>query len=159
MDFTTILVRKAEPQDREEWLRMRAALWPDCSPDRHLAEIAAFSVAGPRKDPPGRVPEAAFVAVRSDGGLGGLLEASIRPLADGCDTRPVGYIEGWYVDPDLRRRGIGRRLAQAAEDWARSHGCQEMASDCTLDNDLSLRAHLALGYEETERLVHFRKAL
>jgi aminoglycoside 6'-N-acetyltransferase I len=71
----------------------------------------------------------------------------------------VGYIEGWYVAPDLRGMGIGRRLVQAAEDWARSNGCREMASDCTLDNDLSLRAHLALGYEETERLVHFRKVL
>jgi aminoglycoside 6'-N-acetyltransferase I len=102
---------------------------------------------------------AAFVAVRPQGGLGGFLEAGLRPYADGCDTKPVGYIEGWHVDTDLRQQGIGAQLVRAAEEWAVEQGCQEMASDCLLDNEISLRAHLALGYAETERLIHFKKWL
>ena len=143
-------IRQATPQDRAEWLRMRATLWPECPPDMQSAEMDDYAVGEDL---------AVFVAVRPDGGLGGFLEASLRPSADGCDTRPVGYVEGWYVDPDLRRQGIGSLLVAAAEEWAREKGCQEMASDCLLENDVGLVAHLSLGYEEVERLIHFRKSL
>lgn len=101
----------------------------------------------------------AFVAEQTSAGLSGFLEATIRPFAEGCETKPVGYIEGWYVDSSLRRRGIGTRLVRAAEAWAEQEGCVEMGSDCILENRLSLRAHRALGYEERERLIHFRKRL
>ena len=100
-----------------------------------------------------------FVVDRGNGLLGGFLETGTRNHADGCDASPVGYIEGWYVDADLRQAGWGGRLVEAAEAWARSRGYAEMASDCLLDNDVSLKAHSALGYVEAERLIHFRKTL
>ena len=100
-----------------------------------------------------------FVAERPDGTLGGFLEAGTRPYAEGCHTSPVGYIEGWYVDPDLRREGVGRALVEAAEAWARGIGLQEMASDALIDNEVSHQAHLALGYREVERIVCFHKDL
>jgi aminoglycoside 6'-N-acetyltransferase I len=103
--------------------------------------------------------QVAFVVDRENGLLGGFLETGTRKYADGCETTPVGYIEGWYVDPDLRRTGWGRALIEAAEDWARSCGYSEIASDCLLENEVSLKAHTSLGYEETERLIHFRKSL
>jgi hypothetical protein len=34
-----------------------------------------------------------------------------------------------------------------------------MASDCLLDNDVSFAAHTAIGYEETERLIHFKRRI
>jgi aminoglycoside 6'-N-acetyltransferase I len=71
----------------------------------------------------------------------------------------AGVIEGWYVDADVRRRGVGRALVEAAEAWARSRGCRQMASDAELWNEVSHRAHGALGYEETARLVLFKKDL
>jgi aminoglycoside 6'-N-acetyltransferase I len=135
----------------EEWLRMRMALWPGDDPSRYQAEMLEM-LANPQEF-------ITLVAERPQGGLGAFLEASLRRYADGCDSSPVGYIEGWYVDPDLRRRGVGRRLVQAAEDWAVSRGCREMGSDTWLDNQQSWRAHLALGYQETERLIHFCKRL
>jgi aminoglycoside 6'-N-acetyltransferase I len=100
-----------------------------------------------------------FVAVRGAGGLGGFIEAAIRPWAEGCSSKPVGYIEGWYVDPDLRCRGVGRRLVRVVETWARSRRCREMASDCVLDNEVSFRAHQRLGYREVVRLILFQKRL
>jgi aminoglycoside 6'-N-acetyltransferase I len=100
-----------------------------------------------------------FVVERSDGKLGGFLEAGTRKYAEGCKSSPVGFIEGWYVDADLRRRGIGKVLVQAAEEWAHSQGLTEIASDTWLDNEVSIQAHLKLGYEEAERLVHFAKKL
>lgn len=102
---------------------------------------------------------AAFVAIRPEGGLCGFLEASVRPFAEGCDSRPVGYVEGWYVDREVRRQGIGGELVGAAEAWAIVQGCREMASDCVIGNEISLLAHLALGYTEAERLIHLKKSL
>jgi aminoglycoside 6'-N-acetyltransferase I len=149
--MSAIQVRPIEAGDMEEWLRMRLALWPDDRPLRHQNEMREI-LSNPQEF-------ITFVAERPAGGLGAFLEASLRRYADGCDSSPVGYIEGWYVDPDLRRLGIGRQLVQAAEGWAVSRGCQEMGSDCELENQLSWSAHLALGYQEADRLIHFCKRL
>jgi aminoglycoside 6'-N-acetyltransferase I len=100
-----------------------------------------------------------LVAQVDTGELVGFLEASIRPFVEDCHTDSVGYLEGWYVEPRFRRMGIGRQLVKAAENWARQRGCMEMASDAELGNDVSLTAHIGLGYEETSRLVHLRKDL
>jgi aminoglycoside 6'-N-acetyltransferase I len=59
----------------------------------------------------------------------------------------------------LRRQGIGGLLTAAAEAWAVEQGFKEMASDCEIGNHVSRQAHFALGYEEVERLIHFRKFL
>ena len=131
-------IRLATAADRSEWRRMRLALWPNEKPVQLEDDMDSML-----QDPLTPV----FVAERPGGGLGGFLEAATRPYADGCDTRPVGYIEGWFVDEDLRRHGLGRRLVAAAEDWARSLGLREMASDTGLTSQTGLLAHLALGYK------------
>jgi aminoglycoside 6'-N-acetyltransferase I len=146
-----VFVRRIAPTDWQEWLRMRVALWTESSTQEQRIEMN--EIINHQQD------NAVFVAVRPGGGLGGFLEASLRPFAEGCDTQPIGYIEGWYVDPDLRRRGVGEELVAAAEAWAIEQGCREMASDCLVQNRVSLQAHLALGYAEVERLIHFKKQL
>jgi len=148
--MSAIVIRRVRPDDQHEWLRMRLTLWPDTSPDKHRAEMDEI-LADPMQP--------VFVAVRSDGRLGGFLEAGTRKYAEGCKSSPVGYIEGWYVDADLRGQGIGAALVKTAENWAREQGLTEMASDTWLDNEGSIRAHLKLGYEEVERAVHFAKML
>ena len=138
--------------DRNEWLRLRFALWP--GPPGTLEELAEeLAVMAANPDEP------VFVAERNDGRLGGLLEVSIRKQAEGCETNRIGYLEGWYVDPDLRGQGIGRQLVEAAETWARAQGITEMASDTTPDYPLSPGAHAQLGYIEVQRTIHFRKLL
>ena len=82
-----------------------------------------------------------FFAERLGGGVCGFLETAIRSRADGCERHPVGYIEGWYVDPDARRQGVGRALVEAAESWARSKGCRQMASEAELWNAVSHQVH------------------
>src|SRR5262245_64551226 len=87
------MIRKLSREDRPEWRRMRAALWPDCPPQMHeleMTEQSAGSDAG------------VFVYQRPDRSLGGFIELSIRDRVDGSLSPHVGYIEGWYVDPDLR---------------------------------------------------------
>lgn len=145
-----MLIRRIVPTDAEEWLRMRLALWPEHNSEEHREEMETI-----RFDPNCAV----FVAQREDGGLGGFLEAAQRKYAEGCNSSPVGYIEGWYVDPDQRRQGVGVLLARMAENWVRQCGLVEMASDCQIDNQISIMAHQEIGYQEVERLVHFCKRL
>jgi aminoglycoside 6'-N-acetyltransferase I len=153
-----VQVRPVYRPDRDEWVRMRTALWPDDS-GGHGDDVGAFFATGTFRWSEGLLPWTVLVAERPTGGLCGFVEASIRPFVDGCTTRPVGYVEGWFVDPDVRRQGVGRRLVKAAEEWAAAHGCVEMASDALLGNTVSHDAHRALGFEESQRLVHFRKRL
>lgn len=143
-------VRPLAPADEAEWLRLRLALWPDDPAADHLAQMAEVR-ASPQ--------QAVFVVQRPDGRLGGFIEVSLHPRAIGCTTHTVAYVEGWYVDPDLRRAGHGCRLMRAAEDWGRTQGAAEIASDTLLDNDLSRAAHLRLGFTEAGRLIHFAKRL
>ena len=148
-------IRPVQLSDAAEWLRMRMALWPDSAPEKEAEEIEYFLAIPPRPLLP--MLHAAFVCPRPDAGLCGLVEVSIRTSAPGCATDRIGYLEAWYVDPDCRGRGVGRALVQAAEDWARSAGCREMASDTTPSYPVSPLAHAALGYHEVERF--FRKDL
>lgn len=150
-----ITVRAARSSDREPLAAMRAALWPDGPVEEHATELDAI-LAGEWSQ---LFPYVVLVA-ESDGALVGFAEVTLRSRAEGCDpAQPAGYLEGWYVAGAHRRRRVGAELMRAAEDWARAQGCVEMASDTWLDNEPSQRAHEALGYEEADRCVHYRKKL
>ena len=143
------MIRKLTPDDWPEWRRMRAILWPECAPEMHELEMREQS----------SDPHYAVFGYARDEGLGGFIELSVRHRVDGSDSPRVGYVDGWYVDPDLRGQGIGRQLIREAEAWTRGLGLTELASDAELANDESIRAHGALGFRETFRLVHFLKSV
>jgi aminoglycoside 6'-N-acetyltransferase I len=146
------IVRTITEQDYDEWLRLRLALWPE--PGHQVQELEtemAEIIADPEQP--------VFVAERAGASLCGLLEVSIRQEAEGCNTNHIGYLEGWYVDPDMRGKGVGRKLVEFAEKWARVQGCTEMASDTTSAYPLSPGAHAQLGYQEVRRTIHFKKDL
>jgi aminoglycoside 6'-N-acetyltransferase I len=154
-DAAHMHVRLGTPADAEIVARLFLALWPDGAPTEHRAEAASI-LAG---TPTSTLPLVVFVA-EADGVVAGFIEVGLRSHADGCDTRhPVGFIEGWYVESAHRGRGVGRALMRTAEEWARSQGCHELASDTWIDHESSQRAHEALGFEVVDRCVHFRKAL
>jgi aminoglycoside 6'-N-acetyltransferase I len=135
---------------------MRAVLWPESSVVEHAEELELI-LCGKF---PGVMPMVILVAEEADGKLAGFLEAGLRSYADGCEaSHAVGYVEGWYVAEQSRRRGIGAALLRGAEDWARGQGCVEMASDTQIENVTSQRVHEALGFEVAERSVLYRKTL
>jgi len=145
-------LRRVDSSDREEWARMRESLWPGSSKE-HLDEIDRY-LSNERR---GLVE--IFVLDKDGGGLGGFIELNLRNWAEGSLADQVPYIEGWYVDPDLRGYGHGKELVKAAERWAIENGFDELASDTELENIGSIAAHEALGFEEVERLVCFIKKL
>jgi len=148
-----LAIERAHPPlpraDDLEWLRMREGLWPEQT-RRELDEDRRVFTAKPERN-------VVFFARRADGRLGGFVEASLRDYAEGCETSPVGFIEGWYVDDDLRGRGVGRALVLAAEAWARELGCTEMGSDTEAENVASQAAHAALGYDARQMVSFWRK--
>jgi aminoglycoside 6'-N-acetyltransferase I len=146
--MTVEVVRRSQLDD---WKRMRAALWPDC-PDQDHARDMADILGDPEFN-------AAFLAHAPDGLPVGFLEVAIRLTAEGCRPGRIGYLEGWYVEPAWRGRGMGAALIAEAESWALARGCREMASDAYADNQGSRAAHQRLGYQEVALLAHFRKDL
>lgn len=155
MKSPSVNVRPAALADLEGLVSMRIGLWKDGSVEEHRQEALALVEGRPVTT----LPLVVFVA-EAEGRLVGFVEVGLRSHADGCDpARPVGFLEGWYVEPGFQRRGVGRLLVERAEAWAREQGSVEMASDTWIDNAPSEAAHQALGYEIADRCVLFRKRL
>ncbi|HLM61732.1 MAG TPA: aminoglycoside 6'-N-acetyltransferase [Pyrinomonadaceae bacterium] len=144
-------VRPIKANDASEWFRLRKLLWDQSGDDEHRTEMLDIYEH--------HETQLVLVAETDGGKLIGFLEASIRPFVEDCHSDHVGYLEGWFVEAEYRKNGIGRELVKSAERWAKSKGCSEMASDSEIGNDVSLKVHQNLGYEETSRLVHLRKDL
>ena len=90
----------------------------------------------------------------------GLVEASQRvDYVNGTSTSPVAFLEGLYVEPMWRRKGVARALVSEVECWAATQGCTELASDSSIENVTAHATHRALGFGETERVVYFRRAV
>jgi aminoglycoside 6'-N-acetyltransferase I len=145
-------MRITAPTDERDsdWLALRLALWPDASQAEHLAGMKDAVIRG----------HYIRLAKSPDGVAIGFVEASKRvDYVNGTSTSPVAFIEGLYVSSDLRRVGVARALVAIVATWAIAEGCGELASDSLLDNSAAHAAHRALGFEETERVVYFRKAL
>ena len=151
MTRQNFIVRPLRENDIGEWLRLRKMLWDGLSDEEHKAEMMDIYEH--------TETQLVLVADVGEGKLGGFLEASIRPFVEDCHSDQVGYLEGWFVESESRQQGIGRQLVSGAENWARQRGAIEMASDAEIGNEMSLKAHQNLGYQETSRLVHLRKDL
>ncbi len=149
----TTLIRPIERRDFDALLKLLVALWPKESTRDHGRQIRSILNGKPRST----LPLTMFVAEQDDA-LVGFVEVGLRSHANGCDpVRAVGFIEGWFVVPLHRRKGVGRKLFAAAEKWCRSHGCREMASDTWAGHRLSVNAHRGLGYAVEGTFVNFRK--
>jgi aminoglycoside 6'-N-acetyltransferase I len=146
-------VRAVKPGNTSSWLRLRQALWPEGSEAEHRENVNRF-FAGTLSS-----PLAVLLAEDGGGWAVGLPELSIRPYAEGCRNDRVACLEGWFVVPEARGRGVGRALNAAAQEWARSQGCTEFASDSLADNNLGAAAHRAVGFTEVGLVRCFRKDL
>ena len=105
-------------------------------------------------------PDCAVFLAEMEGKPAGFAQCQLRhDYVEGTETSPVGYLEGIFVSPEWRKNGLARMLLSACESWAKSRSCQEFASDCELENLTSLQFHLAVGFEEANRIICFRKAL
>ncbi|MET0437214.1 MAG: aminoglycoside 6'-N-acetyltransferase [Devosia sp.] len=147
-----VTAKPATEADAEDWIAMRTALWPSGGNGAHAADIAELLAdAGETVN---------LIARGADGAALGFAEAALRrDYVNGCKTSPVAFLEGIFVKPEARGHGVARALVGAVEAWGREQGCTEFASDAAPENSASLDMHRALGFEETQRVVFFRKVL
>ena len=148
--MTPITIRELTSADRAAWCRMRRLLWPDETVHAHDAAINEILHA---KDAWG------FIAEAADNEPLGFAEISIRKAANGCESQPVPFLEGIWVEPRFRRRRIGARLIGDIETFLKSQGFCELGSDSLIENQGAHDAHAGWGFSETERVVYFRKCL
>jgi len=146
-----VKIRTATTEDRTEWARLRRVLWPGCTGPRAVLEMREL-LGDPRKF-------GVLVLDRGGGRLGGFVELALRDGVDGAAREVTAFVEGWFVEEELRGRGWGRKLLAAAERWARARGMVELASDAELDNTVAIAAHRVAGFRETFRVVQFLKRL
>lgn len=143
-------IRAACERDLPDVVRLAFDLWPEHDPKELEAECADLLKTG-----------ALFALYHaSDGKAAGFAQCQLRhDYVEGTETSPVGYLEGIYVEPAFRSRGIARELLHFCEAWARAKGCREFASDCELTNIESLHFHLHTGFREANRIICFCKKL
>ncbi|MCR4576402.1 MAG: GNAT family N-acetyltransferase [Clostridiales bacterium] len=147
MDIT---IRKAETAEAEALAALAAQLWEDDDPEELLNGFRGLLL---------RDDAACFILFAS-GRPKAFAQCQLRhDYVEGTESSPVGYLEGIFVSEEYRKQGCAARLLAECENWATQKGCSEFASDCELDNRDSLKFHLAMGFEEANRIICFRKAL
>ena len=145
-------IRKTTDPEDADWLVLRTEFIPEVNLEEQQVFLQDFA-----RD---SAAFCAFVASDPEQGLMGFAEVAVRTdFVNGCRHRPALFLEGIFVRPEYRGRGVARALCGAAEAWGLEQGCREFASDVYTDDANSLAAHRGLGFEETERVVYFRKAL
>ncbi|MDX1341989.1 MAG: aminoglycoside 6'-N-acetyltransferase [Reinekea sp.] len=146
------MIKSISAQDLNSWLELRQQLWGHCSTEQHLSEMRQLL------DQPERFQQ--WMSTNDRGIADGFLEGSVRTeYVNGTQSSPVGYLEGIFVTKVARRCGIAKLLVDEALGWFSLMGCEEVASDTEIDNEVSQVVHKSLGFEETERVVYFRKRL
>ena len=129
-----MIVRPATAEDFPAWAAMRRRLWPEADAEELERELAGLD------------PALLGLVAEEDGRLIGFAEASVRSVAEGAPSGPAAYLEGIWVEPDRRRRGVARAMLAAVEHWARRQDLAWLGSDALLDNSLGHRWHRGAGF-------------
>ncbi|MCJ8307962.1 MAG: GNAT family N-acetyltransferase [Rhizobiaceae bacterium] len=143
-------IRLAEKSDAEAWARMRVSLWEDLADELNQKEIDKML---------DDVRSTNHLVVDSTNKPIGFAEIYIRDYANGCTQQPVPFLEGIWIDAQHRRSGVGRELISRITEDLKAQGYVELCSDILETNHQSHRAHENWGFEETERVIYFRKGL
>lgn len=86
----------------------------------------------------------------------GFFELSSRNVVDGCLSSPVAYLEGLYLSPNFRGKGLGREVINILLNWCKAQGFTELATDTELENTTAQGFYEAMGFQETYRIVEYR---
>lgn len=144
------MIKKAGKEDVFELARLAIQMWEEHEVEELAGEFEALVQS-----------EDATCFLKYEGEVAvGFAQCQLRhDYVEGTETSPVGYLEGILVEEAFRHKGYAKELLVACEKWAKSKGCTEFASDCELENEESLRFHMAMQFEEANRVICFRKSI
>ncbi|MEZ4830081.1 MAG: GNAT family N-acetyltransferase [Bacteroidia bacterium] len=150
-------VRKPHIEDFPAWTTMRKALWPETTPEDNQEEAHRIFSGYPIED---EEETGAFMLEDGNGNLIGFIEVAMYATLPFYAEKPVGFIEGWYVNEEYRKKGGGKQLMDAAADWAIRRRCRVLGSDTEVWRKDSVAAHTALGFTIVHRdgqTIFFRR--
>ena len=137
------MIKPVTFENKNKWAKQVVALWPELTESQALQELAN-----------GKHPHEFMYYF--EGYPVAFISLSLRhDHVEGASSSPVGYLEGIYVEPGFRKKGIAGELVQFAKQWSKSQGCSELASDCELDNEVSRLFHEKVGFLEANRVICF----
>jgi len=93
-----------------------------------------------------------FVA-EEEGEVVGYISTRVDP-----ETK-IGGIPNFSVLPGHQKKGIGRKLAEAAEAYLKEQGMEYARIETLASNDVGLHFYPKLGFQEVIRQVHFIKPI
>lgn len=144
------MIKSATMQEAKEAANLALLLWPDHTVEALIHEMKHLILQN---------NATIFLAYHNNEAIG-FAQCQLRhDYVEGTNSSPVGYLEGLFVKEAFRKQGYAKKLANACEKWSKDKGCQEVASDCELENEDSLAMHLKLGFAEANRIICFKKDL
>jgi L-phenylalanine/L-methionine N-acetyltransferase len=149
-------VRRAEPGDAAALVELARAVgaepegWLVTNGDWRTAADEGRYVRATR-----RSPDAAVLVAESADGIVGRLSIARDPYPASRHVADLGVM----VARDFRRRGAGRALMEAAEEWARRVGIRKLELHVFPHNEGAIAFYTRLGYvREGLRRAHYRRA-
>ena len=96
--------------------------------------------------------EDAYMLVAEDADTGRLCGSLLGiTFGDFCDTcRPIMVIENVVTHHDYRRRGVGKRMFEEIEAWARSRGVYYIILCSSLNREDAHRFYYSIGYDDVK---------
>lgn len=144
------MIKRAVTEDAGALAALAIQMWTDNDPDGLTEQFRELI---------GNGDAACFLKYAGDRPVA-FAQCQLRhDYVEGTKSSPVGYLEGVFVLEGYSRKGYAAELLAECEKWAKEKDCAEFASDCELENADSLRFHIAMGFEEANRIICFRKEL
>jgi len=144
---TCAAVRPAQPCDCEAMADLAGQLGYECTGEEIRKRLSDMQDAN---------HYAIFVAELVEGQVGGWIGAF---LFRSVETAACAEINGLVVDQRIRCRGIGKTLLDAAEEWARSIGCNVILVRSNVMRDRAHQFYTNNGYAHVKKQKEFRKKL
>jgi aminoglycoside 6'-N-acetyltransferase I len=129
---------------------MTLALWPECAVEE-ASETWTEAIGDANQ----------FCALARIGDTyAGFIHLSIRnDYVEGSDADSTAYLEGIFVRPEYRNRGVASLLLREGEQWVKRKGLHQIASDSEIGNLDGRHFHDGAGFTEVNRIVCYIKRI
>ncbi len=141
-------IEEISDRNLDELTNLILELWTNCSFENEFANCKRILKSE---------FETCFISKVQEEYIGFIYLAIRTDYVEGATASPVTYIEGIYVKPEFRKKGIGKKLVEHGAKWGKQKGCKEYASDTELNNPISEQFHKSVGFKEVKQTINFLK--